>query len=164
MQARTWILALAVAFAATGCATTAPDDSPVTRGAFQGPLRCEGACSVQVWVTQVDGKPTVNVSAPDVQMAQRFRRSVIAWRLVNSPDYEFRADSIRPHTGPPSNGKETTPQGRWDRQMHPLGHLPAVFAVINDNDRREIFYYDVTVYRKDSKESYTLDPAIMNDP
>ena len=124
---------------------------------------CPGAsCDVSVTVT--GNPPTVGVSANELKMEKRKRNVMITWKLVNAPDFEFRGDSIKPHAGAPVGAKQTTTQAAWDAQIQFQNSNDKQYKVKNKNDAVATLFYDVKVYRKSNGASYSLDPAIFNDP
>ncbi|MFO1398143.1 MAG: hypothetical protein U1F48_13865 [Burkholderiales bacterium] len=139
-------LALCVAFAASGQVVTCPGNS----------------CDVVVTVSGNPLAPAVN--APVLRMKQGSRNPVITWKLQATDNYEFRADSIRPHTGPPTAQKQTTTQAQWDDQCTRLNTSRTTIRIRNKNTTKVTLDYDVTVYDKQTGKGYTLDPRIVNDP
>ena len=122
------------------------------------PIPCPGA-SCDVVVTMEGTTPR----AYDLQMGKGNKNAEIVWKL-QAPGYEFRADSIKPHTAPPSGGKQTTTQAAWDDQMRLQNYSDTTYRMKNDNTAAGTLYYDIKVYQKSTGVAYTLDPAIINDP
>lgn len=128
-------------------------------------VNCPGAsCDVTVTVTGNPASPTIGVSANQLRMEKGQRNVMITWKLENAPDFEFRADSIKPHVGAPSNGKQTTTQSAWDAQLQYQNSNDKQYKVKNSNSAAATLYYDVKVYRKSNGAASTLDPAILNEP
>ena len=128
-------------------------------------VNCPGAsCDVTVTVTGNPASPTIGVSANQLKMQAGQRNVMITWKLENAPDFEFRPDSIKPHVGAPSNGKQTTTQSAWDAQLQYQNSNDKQYKVKNSNSTAATLYYDVKVYRKSNGAASTLDPAIMNEP
>jgi hypothetical protein len=158
MSTRSWqgrwaVVALVAGLAGSG-----------TPGALAQNVTCPGAsCDVVVTVTGPAGAPTVAVSATELRMKKGSRDPVITWKL-EAPDYEFRADSIKPHTGAPVNGKQTTSEAAWSDQCTRLNTTGTAIRIKNRNTKLVTLYYDVRVYHKASGRAIVLDPAIFNDP
>ena len=123
---------------------------------------CPGAsCDVNVTVT--GNPPIVGVSANELKMQRQQRNEMITWKLVNAPDYEFRADSIKPHTGAPAGSKQTTTQAAWNAQLQFQNSNATQYKMKNANSAAGMLFYDVTVYRKSTGAATVLDPVIIND-
>jgi hypothetical protein len=88
---------------------------------------------------------------------------MITWKLVNAPDYEFRADSITPYTGAPTASKPTTTQTVWDAHIQFQNSNATQHKMKNTNHTSTTLYYNVKVYQKSTGVPIILDPAIMND-
>ena len=139
--------------------------APGLRSASAQRVDCPGAsCDVSVTVTGNLAAPTIGVSANELKMEKSRRNVMITWRLVNAPDFEFRADSIRPHVGAPTSGKQTTTQAAWDAQIQFQNSNATQYRVKNANSAAATLYYDVKVYHKATGVAHRLDPAILNDP
>lgn len=127
-------------------------------------VTCPGnACDVVVTVSGSPSAPVVSVSATELHMKRGARNPVITWKLEAS-DYEFRQSSIRPFTGPGRAGKQTTSQAAWDDQCTRLNTTGTAIRIRNKNTKAVTLFYDVTVFHKASGRSFTLDPAMVNDP
>lgn len=160
--------ALFAALLLSACAASPPAPSPPPppgSGAkpFLAKQCAKGGCEATVKVTVVAGAPTVKISDPELKMKKRDRNVIIMWILDAPDDWEFRADSIVPHTGAPANGKQTTSQQQWDLQIRHVGRSTTRFIVQNANDLAGDLYYDVKVYDP-AGTPWLIDPAIMNDP
>ena len=127
-------------------------------------VTCPGnSCDVVVTVSGPPDAPVVAVSATELRMQRGARNPVITWKLQAS-DYEFRQASIRPFTGPASGSKQPTTQAEWDDQCMRLNTSGTAIRIRNKNTRAVTLFYDVTVFHKASGRSFTLDPALVNDP
>lgn len=156
MKPKAWLCAISVVALLLGCAT------PDTRTFV--PKQCQrGGCETTVKVAVVSGTPRLSIDDPDMKMKKNDRNPVITWMLDAPDGFEFRGDSIRPHTAAPSSGKQTTTQAVWDSQIRHLANSTTRYIVQNRNDRSVTLYYDVMVYDP-SGVAWPLDPAIMNDP
>ncbi len=153
INTKTYRRACALAVFVLGLAIAGPG----VRVAGAQPIPCPGA-SCDVVVTVSGG----TVSANDLQMG-RGNKAVIVWKL-QSPDYRFQADSIRPHTGAPSGTKQTTTQVAWDAQMTQLPLSDDTYRMRNNNGKKETLFYDIKVYPKSGGAPLVLDPRIINDP
>lgn len=133
-------------------------------GAGAQSVDCPGnSCDVLVTVTGSPDAPVVRVSATELRMKRGARNPVITWKL-DAADYEFRQASIRPYTGPAKAGKQTTTQAAWDDQCTRLNTSGTAIRIRNKNTQAVTLFYDVTVFHKASGRSFTLDPALINDP
>jgi hypothetical protein len=130
--------------------------------AFAQPVPCPGA-SCDVVVTVSGTPPAVSVSANELKMGKGNKNAEIVWKLQGA-DYEFRRDSIKPHTGAPVGTKATTPQAAWDAEINFQNQSATAYRVKNRNSVAGSLYYDVTVYNKATGAAVRLDPAIINDP
>jgi hypothetical protein len=138
---------------------------PGLRSAGAQTVNCPGAsCDVTVTVTGNPASPTIGVSANQLRMEKGKRDVMITWKLENAPDFEFRADSIKPYVGAPNSGKQTTTQAAWDAQVQFQNSNDKQYKVKNANSASATLYYDVKVYRKSTGVAHTLDPVIYNDP
>lgn len=127
-------------------------------------VTCPGnACDVVVTVRGSPAAPVVSVSATELRMQRGMQDPVITWKL-DASDYEFRQASIRPYTGPATADKRPTTQAEWDDQCTRLDTTGTVIRIRNRNSRPVTLFYDVTVFHKASGRSFTLDPALVNDP
>ena len=162
MKTRTVFCAIVAAALMLGCTPSA------TVSTGPGALRtktCPAAvCDAIVTVDDSTTPPTISMYYDVVKMKRGSRNPQINW-VLDAPDgYEFRADSIKPHVGAATGGKQTTSQAQWTSQIQFLNVQPTRFRVKNKNDDRVTLYYDVTAYEAATGRSWTLDPAIMNDP
>jgi len=161
MNTKNVLRSVATAVIIVGCAIAGPGLQPA--GAQR--VNCPGAsCDVTVTVTGNPSNPTIAVSANELKMEKARRDVMITWKLVNAPDYEFRADSIRPNAGAATPGKPTTTQAAWSAQCTFQNSNDKQYKVKNRNDAAVTLYYDVKVCRKGTENCWTLDPAIMNEP
>lgn len=125
------------------------------------------ACYLSVRVVD-DGKGGKKIDIEgggNVRMMNRHKLVAIVWSLKGT-EYEFRSNSIRPHTGRDGDGKLTTTRGEWDKQLLPALASWDSYYVTNRNTERVTLYYDMTVYPATGTPGppITLDPAIFNDP
>jgi hypothetical protein len=161
MTIKTFIAGTAVALVALGCATRDPMPFPVGKDCFYP------ACSVDVEVVDDGGggKKLKVEGDGNLRMGTRHRLVAVIWNL-RTPGYEFRGNSIRPHTSSATPGKVATATGVWERQIINHSYWYDSFSVTNRNTERLVLYYDITVYpsRGTSGQPVILDPAIMNDP
>ena len=161
MMIKSTLRTIATAMIVLGCAVAGPG----LRSAGAQAVDCPGAsCDVTVTVTGDPASPTIGVSANQLNMEKGKRNVMITWKLESAPDFEFRADSIKPHVGAPGNGKLTTAQTAWDAQLQYQNSNDKQYKLKNSNDAAATLYYDVKVYRKSTGVSTTLDPVIYNDP
>ncbi len=159
MNAKTVVRSMAAFMIIVGCA------GPGLRSAVAQRVNCPGAsCDVSVTVTGNPASPTIGVSANELKMEKGRRNVMITWKLVNAPDYEFRAGSISAHAGAATAGKPTTTKAAWDAQCEFQNSNDKQYKVKNKNDAAVTLYYNVTVCRKNTANCWTLDPAIMNEP
>ncbi len=127
-------------------------------------VTCPGnACDVVVTVSGPPDAPVVSVSATELRMKRGAQNPVITWKL-QADGYEFRQESIRPFTGSSVPGKQTTTQADWNDQCTRLNTSGTAIRIRNKNSRAVTLFYDVTVFHKASGRSFTLDPALVNDP
>ena len=133
-------------------------------GAQAQVVTCPGnSCDVTVTVTGTPAAPVVRVSATELRMQRGARNPVITWKL-DAADYEFRQESIRPYTGPSVPGKQSTTKAAWDDQCTRLNTSGTAIRIRNQNSKAVTLTYDVTVFHKATGRSFTLDPALVNDP
>lgn len=153
------IVAVVAALLAAGCATR----TTVQPGKDCGFPLC--TVSVRVVDDGQGGKKLDLEGDGNIRMLTRHRLTAIMWKL-QTDGYEFRGNSIHPHTGQPTPGKETTAQGAWDRQLIQGSTSWDTFYVTNLNTERATLYYDITVYPSygTAGPPIRLDPAIFNDP
>jgi len=163
MTLRTLSVALA-SLALAACATREPMPFAAATDCFF-PI-----CSIDVEVVDAPGgrKQLKLANDGNVRMGTRHRLVAIVWRL-NTPGYEFRGDSIWPHTAlgaAGTVGAERTSQGTWDRQIIALSNTFNTYSVTNQNRERLVLWYDITVYpaRGTAGEPITAVRGIMNDP
>ncbi len=149
--------ALATTAIVLACAIFAPPIASV-----QAQVICPGSCNVAVTVTGEPPGPVV-IAANDIRMPKGQRNIRITWELANAPAYEFRADSIRPHAGAPSGGKQTTTAAAWNDQITMAGNTAVRYQARNKNTVTKPLYYDIKVYHKATGAPYVLDPVIFND-
>jgi len=150
MNNKTLLYAIAAAVIIVGCATP-PETIAAT---------CPGA-SCEVVVTVSGNPPTVAVSDNELHVP-RGNSPVITWRL-NTSGYEFRSDSITPHTAAPTGSKMTTTLSEWNTQIQFLSNTAKRFMVKDKNPSPARLFYDVNVYRSSDGTPFRLDPAIIND-
>jgi hypothetical protein len=150
MKTRTLFRAIAAAVVIVGCA--APPSSIAAT--------CPGA-SCEVVVTVSGDPPMVAVSDNELHVP-RGNSPVITWRL-NAAGYEFRGDSITPHTAAPTDSKMTTTLSQWNSQIQSLSNTANRFMVKDKNLSHARLFYNVKVYRSSDGSPFSLDPAIIND-
>ena len=152
--------AITAAAIVLGCTVAGPG----LRSADAQPVPCPGSsCDVVVTVTGAPPGPVV-VAARDIRMEKQKRNVMITWKLADDSSFEFRAGSIRPHTGAPAGSKPTTTQAAWDAQIQFQNTNGKQYKAKNKNDAAARLSYDITVYHKATGAPYTLDPVIFNDP
>jgi hypothetical protein len=105
--------------------------------------------------------PVVAVSVEDLHVP-RGNSPTITWKL-QAPGYEFRRDSIAPHTTAANTSKMTTSQSDWDAQITFLSNNADRFMVKDINRSPGKLFYNVKVYNTRTGTAYTLDPVIFND-
>jgi hypothetical protein len=127
---------------------------------------CPAVCWIDIRVVD-DGAGGRKLDIEDngnAKMPSKFRWVAIIW-TVKTDGYELRSDSIRPHTGRPVPGKETTSRGMWDRQIVQANASRwDQFYAWNLNSDPVTMYYDVKVYPIGEDTPIVADPAIINDP
>jgi hypothetical protein len=156
MKIKALLCAVTVAVIVGGCATPAPGPRMLTTKQCP-PTACDATITV-------DAAGNITIDYDVLKMGHGDRNPVVTWILDASNTYEFRADSIQPHTGAPSSGKETTDQRTWDSQIRYLTNNAKRFVVKNVNDNAVTLYYDVKVYLRGGSKFIGIDPAMVNDP
>jgi hypothetical protein len=159
MTIKNIVVGVAVGLAASGCATLDPMPFATGKDCFYP------SCSLDVQVVDdgAGGKKLKVEADGNVRMGTRHRLVAIIWNL-KTPGYEFRGDSIAPHTrstaGNPASGL-----GAWTQQILPHNYLEESISVTDQNTERLILYYDLTVYpsRGTPGNPVTLGSAIAND-
>ncbi|MCC7040848.1 MAG: hypothetical protein IT516_11130 [Burkholderiales bacterium] len=161
MLLRTSLIVAVAILGASGCATQDPKP-------FANAVECfYPACSIDVTVVD-DGRGGKKLALTDdgnVQMGTRHKVVAIVWNM-RTPGYEFRADSIEPHTRRAGPGKPATSAGVWANEIIAHGVAFDSISVTNLNNERRLLHYDVTVYpsRGTPGAPLTVGAAIMNDP
>ncbi len=151
----------AVVFLA-GCATAPPSAPGKGTPAASPPTRMtcnQRWCELYVEVVEsAGGAATVKVEFDEIRMAHRYPDATLLWKLVGSPRYEFRADSIFFKGDNAGSAPDQFPI----RESH--GNR---FALDNKNTNSLKYTYGIRVYLKDSPPgsppAATLDPSIFND-
>jgi len=153
----------AAAFAAllAGCATYDPKPFANATDCFYP------ACSIDVEVVD-DGKGGKMLKAAEdgnVRMGTRHKVVAIIWNL-RTPGYEFRGNSVLPHTARSAPGMPITPPGVWSQEILPHSYGWDNISVTNLNNERRMLHYDLTVYPSFGTPGrpLKLDAAILNDP
>lgn len=147
--------------AAAGCTTQEPKP-------FANATECFfPACAIDVAVVD-DGRGGKKLSLADdgnVQMGTRQKVVAIVWNL-RTPGYEFRIDSLGPHTRRAAPGAPMTASGVWAQEIIPHAVWSDNISVTNMNNERRALYYDLTVYpmRGTPGTPLTATATIMNDP
>lgn len=161
MKIRSLFCAIVGATFVVGCATPDATSPPIRM------LRTKtcpaAACDAIVTFDDSTSPPTISMFYDVIKM-QPGSNPVITWVLDAPAGYEFRSDSIKPHVGAPTTGKQTTTTAQWGSQIQFLNFQPTRYRARNKNSERVTLHYDVTVYEAATGRSWTLDPAIMNDP
>ncbi|MEO8755118.1 MAG: hypothetical protein ABI624_20845 [Casimicrobiaceae bacterium] len=141
MTTKQLVLGLAATLLVTGCATREPMPFPVAKDCYFL------ACSIDVEIVEDgSGGKKLKVEADgNVRMGTRHRLVAIIWNL-RTPGYEFRGDSIRPHSGRSPENKAVTNLGEWEQQILPHGYWYDSYSVTNRNTERITLSYDLTVY------------------
>jgi hypothetical protein len=151
------------ALALTGWLLAACLAGPAVTDATAQRIACAGAsCDVEVTVTGTAASPPVVISAKDLEINPKVPNVVITWQLVGAPTFEFRADSIRPHTTGPVGPKLTTTVADWSQIVF-LNNTATAYRVRHLNTVRKKLFYDIYVYDKATGKSFKLDPVIIND-
>ena len=107
------------------------------------PVGCNLAwCPIQVEVIKnSSGVDVQRVSFDEIRMAPKYSGATIVWKLVGSPDYEFRADSV---TAMGANASMAPAQ-------FPLRLISATQYAHDDLNTTALTYdYQVRVYKKGS--------------
>ena len=154
------VVAVASTLSLAGCATRELP-APVAKDCFYP------ACSINIEVVD-DGSGGKRLKVDgdgNVRMATRHRLVAIVWNL-RTPGYEFREDSIRPHTARTSANSQVTSLGAWQAQILPHAYWYDNISVTNQNTEKEVLFYDLTVYPSFGTvgSPATLAPTIFNDP
>lgn len=160
MTTKTLLLAALGALSLASCATRESMPFPTATDCFYP------TCLIDVEVVEEGGVRKLKLSKDgNVRMGTRHRLTAIDWNL-NTPGYEFRGNSIRPHSAPTTAAANSTPGGLWDRQLLPHTWWWNSISLTNLNTERVILYYDITVYpdRNVGGPPITATRAIMNDP
>ncbi|MCC6193101.1 MAG: hypothetical protein IT518_01410 [Burkholderiales bacterium] len=160
MKAMTFAIGAAAALAAAGCTTLDPMPFATGKDCFYP------ACSLNVAVVD-DGKGGKRLqveSDGNLRMGTRHRLVAIVWNL-KTPGYEFRGDSINPHTSRQPPGTPRTSYGEWSSQILPHAYWTDNISVTNMNNDRGLLYYNITVYpdQYTQGEPMTFVAAIAND-
>jgi hypothetical protein len=159
MTIKSLVVAVAAGLFASGCATYEPTPVANAKDCFYP------ACTLNVEVVDdgAGGKKLKVEGDGNVRMGTRHRLVAIVWNL-KTPGYEFRGDSISPHTRS-TPGKPASPLGVWTEQILQHKYYDESISVTNQNTERAILYYDLTVYPSTGTpgQPLTLDPAIVND-
>jgi hypothetical protein len=161
MNIKTLFCAIAAAAVVVGCGS--PHGIKPLDGTSV--MSCPGAsCDVIVYVSgdlSTGTPPVVAVSAEDLHVP-RGNSPTITWKL-QAPGYEFRRDSITPHTTAATPSKMTTSQSDWDAQITFLNNTADRFMVKDINRSPGKLFYNVRVYNTRTGTAYNLDPVIFND-
>jgi len=107
------------------------------------PVPCNLAwCPIHVEVIKnPSGVEVLRTSFDEVRMAPKYSNGTIVWKLVGSPDYEFRADSVT------SSGANSP----WATTQFPLRLVSATEYGYDDVNNSGMPYgYQVRVYKKGS--------------
>ncbi len=173
MKIRNLLCVGAAAITVFGCAaqTMAPGGGPRLADAVCGEQPCQ-------LVVKVTGHPVSNppvrieVSAATLAVMKGTRQQIV-WILDPTSDsgFQFRANSITPHTGAanPGTGKGITSQQAWDAEFtRDNASSTATRFVMNNRNTTQgtprLYFYDIKVFHtRTGDQAYTLDPAIMND-
>ena len=107
------------------------------------PVVCNYAwCPIQVEVVKnSSGADVLRVSFDQIRMAQKYSTATLIWKLLGSPDYEFRADSV---TAKGANA------GSAAAQFPPRMISANEFAFDNLNNNNLTYDYEIRVYKKGS--------------
>ncbi len=117
------------------------------------PVGCNLAwCPIQVEVIKnSSGAEALRVSFDEIRMAPKYSGATLTWKLVGSPDYEFRAGSV---TAKGSNAP-------WAVTQFPLRLVSAnEYAYDDINNSGMTYGYEVRVYKKGSPAGST--PLVSN--
>lgn len=104
-------------------------------------------CPIQVEVIKnSSGAEVQRVSFDEIRMAPKYSGATIVWKLVGSPDYEFRADSVM------ASGANSP----WASTQFPLRLISPTEYGYDDLNNSGISYgYQVRVYKKGSPAGST---------
>jgi hypothetical protein len=98
-------------------------------------------CWTYVRVSQTSGTPVATLTGGDFRMQKKLSGVTLGWLLIQSPDYEFRADSVV-MTGANAIGSAA---------QFPLRQFSATQFAMDDLNTNDLTYtYQVRVYRKGS--------------
>jgi hypothetical protein len=155
---------LAIALAATlvlaGCATRDPTAFAPVKDCFYP------ACSIAVDIVDDGngGKKLKMEGDGNVRMATRHRLVAIIWNL-RTPGYEFRGDSVRPHTARTADNVPVTNFGEWQQQILPHPYAYDKYSVTDRNSEPATLFYALTVYPSTGTPGapVSASPAIVND-
>ncbi|MBK9117393.1 MAG: hypothetical protein IPM22_17670 [Betaproteobacteria bacterium] len=161
MVNRNLIAGVAVAWLMSACATLEPMPFANAKDCFYP------ACSLDVEVVD-DGKGGKKLKVEgdgNVRMGTRHRLVAIVWNL-KTPGYEFRGDSVLPHTGATARGMPANAPGAWSQTIVPHGYWYDSISVTSMNTERRLLNYDLTVYPASGTpgDYVTANAAILNDP
>ena len=126
---------------------------PAQAQATSKPVGCNLAwCPIQVEVVKnASGAEALRVSFDEIRMAPKHTGATLTWKLMGSPDYEFRADSV---TAKGANAASAAAQ-------FPLRLISAnEYAYDNRNNNALKYDYEVRVYKKGSPAGST--PLVSN--
>jgi hypothetical protein len=160
MKMRTLVFGIAAALVSAGCATR--DPMPFATG-----MDCfYPACSIDVEIVD-DGSGGGKLKLAgdgNIRMGTRHRLVAIVWK-IRTPGYEFRGDSIRPHSGRLVEGRPATNLGEWEQQILPHPYFYDTYSVTDRNSERTTLVYDITVYPSagTAGKPITLSRTIVND-
>ncbi|MCC6868437.1 MAG: hypothetical protein IT522_06405 [Burkholderiales bacterium] len=161
MPLRHLAIAAVTAVAAAGCTTQGPKPFTTATECFFP------ACAIDVAVVD-DGRGGKKLALTDdgnVQMGTRQKVVAIVWNL-RTPGYEFRGDSVEPHTRRSAPGAPNTASGVWAQEIIPHAYWSDNISVTNMNNERRPLHYDLTVYpmRGTPGAPLSASATIMNDP
>ncbi len=112
------------------------------------PVGCNLAwCPIHVEVIKnSSGAESLRTSFNEIRMAPKYSGATIVWKLVGSPDYEFRADSVM------ASGANAP----WASTQFPLRLITPTEYGYDDLNNSGISYgYQVRVYKKGSPAGST---------
>jgi hypothetical protein len=117
------------------------------------PVGCNLAwCPILVEVIKTpSGTEMLRTTFDEVRMAPKYSNATVVWKLVGSPDYEFRADSVT----------STGANSPWAATQFPLRLVSATeYGYDNLNNSAGTYGYQVRVYKKGSPAGST--PIVAN--
>jgi len=156
---KTLLTILASALLLASCATR--DQMP-----FSNAKNCfYPACVIDVAVVEEGGVRRLKLTDDgNVRMGTRHRLTAIIWNL-QTPGYEFRGVSVRPHPGATGLSKATS-LGQWDSQMISHNWWYNSVSLTNLNTEPVVMVYDITVYpdRTVGGQPVSATAGIMNVP